>query len=233
MELTKLKEQLCEVCHMMWQQGWTAANDGNVSARAGDGVFLATPTGVSKGAMLPEMLVLVGADGKMLEENACGYRPSSELKMHMRCYEQREDVAAVVHAHPPTATAFACAERALDDYSLTEGVVSLGCVPLAPYATPSTNEVPDSITPLLASHDAVLLAHHGALTVGPDLMSAYYHMETVELWAKISLNARLLGGAVELPREKLDTLFYLRDNYYHLPGRHPGYEKEKERGGEK
>ena len=153
------------------------------------------------------------------------YKPSSEMKMHMRCYEVREDVGAVVHAHPPTATGFAVANKSLDDYCMIETVITIGSIPVAPYGTPSTNEVPDSITPFLPEHDVLLLQNHGALTVGCDLITAYYRMETLEHYAKISLTAHLLGGAQEIPREKIDQLLDLRKNYYHITGRHPGYKK--------
>ena len=147
------------------------------------------------------------------------------MKMHMRCYEVREDVGAVVHAHPPTATGFAVANKSLDDYCMIETVITIGSIPVAPYGTPSTNEVPDSITPFLPEHDVLLLQNHGALTVGCDLITAYYRMETLEHYAKISLTAHLLGGAQEIPREKIDQLLDLRKNYYHITGRHPGYKK--------
>ena len=153
------------------------------------------------------------------------YKPSSEIKMHMRCYEVRDDVGAVVHAHPPTATGFAVANKPLDEYSMIETVLTIGSIPVTPYGTPSTSEVPDAITPYLPEHDVLLLQNHGALTVGCDLITAYYRMETLELYAKISLNAYLLGGAQEIPRDKIDQLLELRENYYHITGRHPGYKK--------
>ena len=189
----QLREQICDVCHKMWQLGWVAANDGNVSAKLEDGTFLATPTGMSKSFITPEKLVHIDKTGKVLDALE-GYRPSSEIKMHLRCYEEREDVGAVLHAHPPVATGFAVANIPLDDYSMIETVIALGSIPVTPYGTPSTQEVPDAIAPYLPEHDAMLLQNHGALTVGADVITAYYRMETLELFAKISLNARLLGG---------------------------------------
>ena len=199
----QLREQICDVCHKMWQLGWVAANDGNVSAKLEDGTFLATPTGMSKSFITPEKLVHIDKTGKVLDALE-GYRPSSEIKMHLRCYEEREDVGAVLHAHPPVATGFAVANIPLDDYSMIETVIALGSIPVTPYGTPSTQEVPDAIAPYLPEHDAMLLQNHGALTVGADVITAYYRMETLELFAKISLNARLLGGAQELSRENID-----------------------------
>lgn len=223
-EMTAVKEQICDVCHKMWQLGWVAANDGNVTVKLADGTFLATPTGVSKSFITPETLLHIDAEGSILEGEP-GYRPSSELKMHLRCYQERADVGAVVHAHPPTATGYAVAGKSLDEYSMIETVVAIGSIPLTPYGTPSTQEVPDAIAPYLAEHDVMLLQNHGALTVGADLLTAYYRMETMELYAKISLNAHLLGGAKEIPGFQIDKLLDLRENYYHVSGRHPGYKK--------
>ena len=158
-------------------------------------------------------------------EGAEGLVPSSEIKMHMRCYQEREDVGAVVHAHPPSATGYAVANKPLDEYSMIETVIAIGSIPVTPFGTPSTYEVPEAIAPYLAQHDVLLLQNHGALTVGCDLITAYYRMETLELFAKISLNAHLLGGAQEIPRNKIDQLLELRENYYHVTGRHPGYKK--------
>ncbi|MDO4292608.1 MAG: class II aldolase/adducin family protein [Eubacteriales bacterium] len=226
MKETEIREQICEICRNMWTLGWVAANDGNVSARVSENVYLATPTGVSKRLVTPDMLVLIDGAGKVLEAKE-GCRPSSEIKMHLRCYREREDVGGVVHAHPPTATGFAVANRALDDYSMIETVLTLGSVPVTPYGTPSTEEVPDSIAPYLQEHDAVLLGNHGALTVGDSALTAYYRMETLELFAKISLNAHLLGGARELSRENIDRLISMRKGYG-ITGRHPGYKKYPE-----
>ena len=198
-----IREQICDVCHKMWQLGWVAANDGNVSAKLPDGSFMATPTGISKSFITPDKLVRIDADGNVLEAEE-GYRPSSEIKMHLRCYAERDDVGAVVHAHPPAATGFAVAHKSLDEYSMIETVIALGSIPVTPYGTPSTYEVPDAIAPYLAEHDALLLMNHGALTVGADVITAYYRMETMELFAKISLNAHILGGAKEISKEKMN-----------------------------
>ena len=225
MELSymELREQICDVCHKMWQKGWVAANDGNVSVKLEDGTFLATPTGMSKSFITPEKLVHIDGDGNILEAEE-GCRPSSEIKMHLRCYQEREDVGAVLHAHPPVATGFAVANKPLDEYSMIETVIALGSVPVTPYGTPSTYEVPEAIAPYLGEHDAVLLQNHGALTVGADVITAYYRMETLELFAQISLNAHLLGGAKEISRENIDRLISMRKGYG-VTGRHPGYKK--------
>ena len=222
MKIDVMKDQICDVCHKMWQLGWVAANDGNVTVKLEDGTFLATPTGISKSDITPDMLVHLDKDGQLLEMSE--YRPSSEIKMHMRCYQEREDVGAVLHAHPPTATGYAVANIALDQYTMIESVIALGSIPVTPYGTPSTYEVPDAIAPYLGMHDALLLQNHGALTVGVDLITAYYRMETLELFAKISLTAHLLGGAKEIPREQVDRLISMREGYQ-VTGKHPGCKK--------
>lgn len=228
MELSyrEIRDQISDVCHKMWQSGWVAANDGNVSVKLGDGTFLTTPTGMSKSLVTPDKLVRVDALGNIVEAGE-GFRPSSELKMHLRCYAEREDVGAVVHAHPPASTAFAAANQPLNEYSMIETVLTLGAVPVSPYATPSTDEVPDSIAPFLECHDALLLQNHGALTVGADLLTAYYRMESLEMFAKVTLYSRLLGGAKEISGENIRKLLALRENYG-LKGRHPGYEGGEE-----
>lgn len=218
-----IRAQICDICHKMWQLGWVAANDGNVTVKLDEDTFLATPTGISKSFMEPDKLVKINGKGEILEALE-GYRPSSEIKMHLRCYQERADVGAVVHAHPPTATGFALAHKPLDTYSLIECVIAIGAVPIAPYGTPSTDEVPESIGPLLPKHDVILLENHGALTVGSDLTTAYYRMETLELWAKTSFVAQMLGGEKEISRGNIDRLINMRSSY-RVTGRHPGYVK--------
>lgn len=226
MQYMETREVMCDICHKMWQLGWVAANDGNLSVRLPNGDFLATPTGISKSFITPEKLVVIDADGNVLEaEN--GYRPSSEIKMHLRCYKEREDVGAVLHAHPPTATGYAVAHVPLDRYTMIETVAAIGSIPVTPYGTPSTYEVPDAIAPYLQEHDVLLLANHGALTVGADAITAYYRMETLELFAKISLTAHLLGGEKEISEENIQKLIDLR-KYYGITGRHPGYKHYRE-----
>lgn len=226
LEYKELREQICDICHKMWQKGWVAANDGNISVKLLDGTFLATPTGMSKSFITPEKLVHIDKNANILEAEE-GLRPSSEIKMHLRCYEEREDVGAVLHAHPPVATGYAVANKPLDEYSMIETVIALGSVPVTPYGTPSTYEVPDAIAPYLGVHDAVLLQNHGALTVGADVITAYYRMETLELFAQISLNAHLLGGAQEISRDNINRLISMRQAYQ-VTGRHPGYKKYSE-----
>lgn len=219
--IEEVKNQICDVCHKMWQLGWVAANDGNVSVKLEDGTILATPTGMSKSFITPEKLIRIDKDGNILE-GAEGLRPSSEIKMHLRCYEKREDVFSVIHAHPPGATGFAVAHKAMDMYNMIEDVAVIGSVPLTPYGTPSTIEVPDAIEPYLEEHDVMLLENHGALAIGSDVITAFYRMESLELWAKITINAVILGGSFDISRENIQKLINLR-GYYGVTGRHPGY----------
>lgn len=226
MNIDLIKEQMCDVCQKMWILGWVAANDGNVSARLDDGTFLATPTNMSKSFITPDKLVRIDAEGNIIEA-AEGLRPSSEIKMHLRCYQKRPDVFSVIHAHPPGATGFAVAHKAMDMYNMIEDVAVIGSVPLTPYGTPSTVEVPNSIEPYLEEHDVMLLENHGALAVGSDVITAFYRMESLELWAKITINAVILGGSHDISRENIDKLINLR-GYYGVTGRHPGYKKYNE-----
>ena len=223
MDINLIKEQICDVCHKTWQLGWVAANDGNVSARLEDGTFLCTPTGMSKSFITPEKLLRINDKGEVLE-GAEGLRPSSEIKMHLRCYAKRPDVWSVIHAHPPGATGFAVAHKAMDMYNMIEDVAVIGSVPLTPYGTPSTSEVPDAIEPYLEEHDVMLLENHGALAVGSDVITAFYRMESLELWAKITINAVILGGSMDISRENIQKLIDLR-GFYRVTGRHPGYKK--------
>ena len=194
---------MCDICHKMWQLGWVASNDGNVSAKLEDGNFLVTPTGISKSLITPEKLLIITKNCEIIE-GAPDYKPSSEIKMHLRCYQDRDDVGAVVHAHPPAATAFAVAHLPMDRYTTIESVITIGSVPLTPYGTPSTNEVPEAIAPYLPEHDVLL------------------RMETLELSAKISIYAHILGGEKEISRENIDRLCRMRADYK-VWGKHPGY----------
>ncbi|QGP93247.1 Methylthioribulose-1-phosphate dehydratase [Neomoorella glycerini] len=203
----QLRQDICEVGRRIYQHGFVASNDGNISIRLNEKEVLATPTGVSKGFMTPEMLVKVNMQGEQLSGQL---KPSSELKMHLEIYRQRPDVRAVVHAHPPTATGFAVAGIPLDRCVLPEIIINLGSIPLVAYGTPSTDEVPAAVKEYIGSHDALLLANHGALTVGTDVYNAYYKMESLELFAKISLTARLLGNENVLSAEQVYKLMEIR-----------------------
>ena len=206
----QLRADIVEVGRRLYARGYTASNDGNISVRLDAERLLMTPTSVCKGFMSVEMMCITDLDGRKI---AGDRNPSSEMKMHLEVYRQRPDVSAVVHAHPPIATGFAVAGIPLDRAVLAEVVTTLGSVPIAEYATPSTAELPASVRKYVKAHDGILLANHGALTMGPDLFGAYYKMETIEHFAKISLVARMLGGERLLSREEVGRLETLRGSY--------------------
>jgi len=215
----KLKQDLVEVGRRMYTKGFVASNDGNISARLSDRAILVTPTSVSKGFMSVTDILTVDYDGKVLQGTK---KPTSELKMHLEVYRQRADVMAVVHAHPPIATAFAVAGKICDKVSLPEVVFSLGFVSLAEYGTPTTEELPRSVARHIGRSDAILLANHGALTVGGDLFDAYYKMETLEHFATITMYARLLGGEKALECSEVEHLLRIRETVYGKPPITPG-----------
>ena len=203
------KAQILEIGKRMYQKGFVAANDGNITCRIADDVVLATPTGVSKGFMTEDILVEMTLDGEILKQGA--YAPSSEVKMHIRAYKENPEIMAVTHAHPPCATAFAIAGLPLDRPILTEPIVLLGSVPVARYATPGTGEVPDSIAPFCTTHNAVLLANHGALSWGKDLLEAFYRLESVEYYAMITMyTENILGKANYLSCAQVEPLLDTR-----------------------
>lgn len=206
----QIRADIVECGRRLWHRGYVASNDGNISVRLDDGRLITTPTAVSKGFMTPDMMVVTDLDGKKLagERNA-----SSELKMHLEVYRNRPDVRAVVHAHPPTATGFAVAGIPLDRAVLAEVITTLGSIPIAEYATPSTEELPAAVRKYIKAHDGLLLANHGALAVAGDVYAAYYRMETIEHFATISLVARTLGREHLLSRGEVDRLQGLRGMY--------------------
>jgi len=208
------RELLCEVGKLLYDRGYAAANDGNISLKVDADRLLMTPSGVSKGRMTPEMLLLTDPDGRVLEGDR---HPTSEGKMHLAVYRSRSDVRAVVHAHPPVSTAFAVCRRGLETPYVAELVVGLGSVPCTPsFAMLSTEEVPESILPYLSDHNALLLANHGVLTWGGDLWEAFDRLETVEHTAKIVLNAQLLGNPAALTEEETARLRSLQGMYRKL-----------------
>jgi L-fuculose-phosphate aldolase len=206
----QIRLDIVEVGRRMYARGYTASNDGNISVRLDSERLIMTPTAVCKGFMTPDMMCITDLDGRKI---AGDRNPSSEMKMHLEVYRQRPEVNAVVHAHPPIATGFAVAGIPLDRAVLAEVVTTLGSVPIAEYATPSTRELPESVRKYVKAHDGMLLANHGALTLGPDVFAAYYKMETIEHFAKISLVARLLGGERLLSRDEVTRLEKLRGSY--------------------
>jgi L-fuculose-phosphate aldolase len=208
----KAKKILIDVGYKCWQKGWVAANDGNISWRIGDDEILCTPTGVSKGMLTPEHICSVAMDGTVRAQNG-DWKPSSEIKMHLRLFKERPDVRSVFHAHPPYATAHAIAGIPLVECVIPEIIVGLGSVPLAPYGTPSTAQIPDRLAPMIKNHDAWLLENHGALTAGKDPYQAFFRMEAVELFAKMLYIAKGLGRVNTLDFNEVKVLANLRKQY--------------------
>jgi len=211
----KIREEICAVGRLLYDRGHVVSNDGNISVRVAPDKVLLTPSGVSKGRMSPDMLVLCDLEGRVLEGER---HPSSESKLHLMIYQERADVMAVVHAHPPISTAFAICRRPLKERYLTEMVLGLGEVPVTDFAMLSTDEVPDSVRPFVQDHSAVLLANHGVLAWGPTLWSAFDRLEVVEQTAKIYLCVDQLGGGAEISPEQAQTLRALTGYYQTLAG---------------
>ena len=206
----QLRAEIVEAGRRMYDRGFVASNDGNISARLDEGRLLTTPRSVSKGFMTPDMMVVVDMEGRKL---AGDRDASSELPMHLEVYRNRPDVNAVVHAHPPTATGFAVAGIPLTRAVLAEVITTLGSIPIAAYGTPSTAELPAAVRKYIKAHDGMLLANHGAVTCCTSVMTAYYKMETIEHFARISLVARQLGREFLISRQEVERLQGLRGSY--------------------
>ena len=204
----EIKKQICEIGKRIYNRGMVAYNE-----------FLCTPTGVSKGFMTPEYICKVDAKGNVLQAYE-GFKPSSEIKMHMRVYKERPDVNSVVHAHPVYATSFAIAGIPLTEPIMPEAVIALGCVPIAEYGTPSTEEIPDAVSKYLPYYDAVLLENHGALAFSDSLLNAYHKMESVEFYAQLLYQAKMLGGPKPLSEEQVQRLYEIRRKFG-MKGKHP------------
>jgi len=215
----QIKQQICDIGKRIYDRNMAAANDGNISVKISETEWLCTPTGISKGFMTPDFICKVDKHGNVIDANG-SYRPSSEIKMHMRIYEKRADVKAVVHAHPAYATSFAIAGIPLVEPIMPEAVIYLGCVPIAEYGLPSTMEIPDNVEKYLEHHDAVLLESHGALAWGVDLISAYHKMESLEFYAELLYRAKQLGGPKLMSKKEVARLYDLREQFA-IPGRHP------------
>lgn len=204
------REEIVEIGRVIYDKGWVAANDGNITVRMDQDRMMATPTGVSKGRMHVDDLIICDMQGNKLE----GRRErTSEVAMHLKIYELRPDVRSVVHAHPPFSTGYAAAGKPLNVALLPEVILVLGCVPLAEYGLPGTPALTDPLIPYIPKYDAILMGNHGVVSYGEDLLRAFFRMETVEHYAKIALVAELLGGAKVLPQIEVDKLFDSRTRY--------------------
>lgn len=213
------RRDICEVGRWIYDRGYVAATDGNISVRLDSRRILTSPTCLNKGMMTPGDLVIIDYDGVKLSGSR---KPSSEMGMHLLIYRRRPDVNAICHAHPPTATGYAAAGIPLNRAILAELVVALGCVPLARYGTPGTPELAAAIEPLVENHDAMLLANHGVVAYGHDLLTAFFRLDTVEHSARIGLVTRMLGKQVLLSQDEVGKLLACRMSHNgHAAGEPP------------
>ena len=203
------KKMIVEIGRRMYMKNFVAANDGNISCKVDDETIWTTPTGVSKGFMLEDEMVKMRLDGTVIRQGKLA--PSSEVKMHLRIYNERKDVMAVCHAHPPISTSFAIAGMALNQAIYPEAIVNLGIVPCVHYEKPGSQRIPDSIAPYVRDYNALLLANHGAVTWGTSLMEAWYRMEATEHYAMIIMySINVIGKANVLSNEQINELIQIR-----------------------
>ena len=212
MEESQARKLICEIGRLLYERSYVVSSDGNVSVRLDDNTVLATPTMTCKGRMTEDSLALTDLEGKPLSDR----RASSELAMHLLIYRERPDIKAVCHAHPPHGTAFAVAGLAIDKPILSEVILTLGCVPLTDYGTPSTNELTEAMRPFVKHHNALLMANHGAVAYGEDLWQAFDRLETLEHTARIAILAKALGGANDLPKDAIEKLINIREKAGYL-----------------
>ncbi|MBC7795834.1 MAG: class II aldolase/adducin family protein [Pyrinomonadaceae bacterium] len=207
-----VRQQIIEIGKLLYNRGLVASSDGNISYRLDENRIIATPTQVSKGRMTEDMMAITDLNGKPLNDK----RASSELQMHLLIYRERPDIKAVVHAHPPHGTAFAVAGLSIDAPILSEVILTLGCVPLTAYGTPSTTELTEQMQPFVKNHNALLMANHGAVAYGDNLWQAFDRMETLEHTAKITILSRALGEAQRLSNENIEKLVNIREKAGYL-----------------
>jgi len=212
MDESQARKLIIEVGHLLYERSYVVSSDGNVSIRLSDDRVLATPTMTCKGRMAESDLAVTDLDGKPLNDK----RASSELAMHLLIYKMRPDIRAVCHAHPPHGTAFAVAGLAIDKPILSEVILTLGCVPLTQYGTPSTDELTDAMKPYVEHHNALLMANHGAVAYGENIWQAFDRLETLEHTAKIAILAKTLGGALDLPQDAIQKLIHIREKAGYL-----------------
>lgn len=208
-----LREEIVLVGKLLYERGLIVATDGNISARLDDQRILITPSGLCKGLMTPEQLIVIDLDGRKVSPATSAnadFRPSSETPMHLEVFKQRADVQAVVHAHPPHAIALSIVNISLADCMLPEAIVFLGLTPTTPYATPSSEENARAIREVITGHDALILQRHGSLTVGSSPLNAFYRTETLEQIARITYMLNQLGGGQPLPPHQVEKLMQTR-----------------------
>jgi len=209
---SQARKLIIEIGKLLYERSYVVSSDGNISCRLDENRILATPTMTCKGRMTEDGLAITDLDGKALNDK----KASSELALHLLIYKMRPDINAVCHAHPPHGTAFSVAGLAIDAPILSEVILTLGCVPLTAYGTPSTNELTESMKPFIAHHNALLMANHGAVAYGEDLWQAFDRLETLEHTAKIAILSRALGGANDLPKDAIEKLINIREKAGYL-----------------
>ena len=207
-----LRAEIVRVGKLLHQFEFVDGASGNISARLDSDHILATPSGLAKGFLTEDQLIVVDREGRLVS-GAAGLKPTSELLMHLEAYKQRPDVHGVVHAHPITSVALSIAGIPLTDCVIPEAIVILGPIPTTPYATPSSAENQHAISELVKTHDAIVLAYHGSLTVGPTVWDAYLKLESLEHTAKIIALAKMLGGATPLPVGQVQKLIDTRQKW--------------------
>jgi len=212
----KLRYEIVKICHKIYEKGFVVATDGNVSARIDEERIITTPSGLCKGLMEERFLIVTDMDGNKISGET---KPSSEIRMHLRAYKEREDVHAVIHSHPPISTAFSIAGVKLAKCVLPEVVLTMGSIPTTEYATPTTDEGPEVIRPYIKDYDAMILDRHGALTVGENLQKAFEKLEKLEHCAHITLMARQLGKVSELSQGQVQKILSLREKFG-IKGKH-------------
>jgi len=211
------REQICEVGRRLFEKDMVAANDGNISVKIGKDLILATPTGVSKGFMKPEMMSILDLKGNIVKMGTI--KPSSEVKMHLRIYNENPKVGACVHAHPVNATCYAITGEWLNAPIFAEAILQLGVVPVAEYGTPGTQEVPDSVAPFANKYNACLLAFHGALTWGDDLFQAYYRMEALEHLSMVYTRTKyIMNNKKYMTSEQVEACTKIRESWGAMAG---------------
>lgn len=203
-----LKEEICEIGQRIYNKGFAAANDGNISIRVGENEVLCSPTMICKGFMQPEDICAVDMDGNQI---AGKRKRTSEVLLHLEIMKQRPDVKAVVHCHPPHATAFAIVGEPIPQCILPEVEVFMGEVPIAPYETPGDQRFAETVTPFLKSSNTIILKNHGTVSFGKDLTDAYWKTEILDAYCRILLLARPMGNVEYLPEQKNRELLELKD----------------------
>jgi L-fuculose-phosphate aldolase len=206
----QIRQQIVQVGKLLYEKGFICASDGNISVRLSPNRILITPSGLHKGLLEPDHILLIDANGDVIR-GARGLKPTSELPMHLEAFRQRDDISAVVHAHPPISVALSIAGISMTDCLLPEVIVFLGIIPTTAYATPSSEENVRAIRDLITHHDGLILQRHGSLTVGNDVMQAFMRTETIEQNARIGFMLQQLGVHNPLPPHEVRKLLAQRE----------------------